>query len=53
MRATLVRAGAALCLGTVVAFLSPAGFLLLIASSLAYLTAILVQSQAASARNNS
>jgi O-antigen/teichoic acid export membrane protein len=47
MRATLVRAGAALCLGTVVAFLSPTGFLLLVASSLAYLLAVLAQSRAA------
>jgi O-antigen/teichoic acid export membrane protein len=47
MKATLVRAAAVLCLGVVVAFLSPTGFLLLLSSALAYLLAVLVQSRAA------
>jgi O-antigen/teichoic acid export membrane protein len=47
MRATLVRAVAALGLGVVVAMLSPTGFLLLISSTLAYLLAIWAQSRAA------
>src|SRR5476649_2903467 len=40
MKATLVRAAAVLCLGVVVALLSPTGFLLLLASALAYLLAV-------------
>ena len=47
MKATLVRAAAVLCLGVVVAFLSPTGFLLLLSSALAYLLAVLVQSRTA------
>ena len=47
MKATLVRAAGVLCLGIVAAWLAPAGFLLLLASSLAYLIAVLVQSRAA------
>jgi O-antigen/teichoic acid export membrane protein len=47
MKATLVRAASALCLGVVVAFLSPTGFLLLLSSALAYLLAVLIQSRAA------
>jgi O-antigen/teichoic acid export membrane protein len=47
MKATLVRAVAALCLGIAVAFLGPTGFFLLLSSALAYLLAILVQSRAA------
>jgi O-antigen/teichoic acid export membrane protein len=47
MKATLVRAVAALCLGAAVAFLGPAGYLLLLSSALAYLLAILVQSRTA------
>ena len=47
MKATLVRAAAVLCLGVVVALLSPTGFLLLLASALAYLLAVFVQSRAA------
>ena len=47
MRATLVRAASLLCLGVVVALLSPTGFLLLLSSALAYLLAVLVQSRAA------
>ncbi len=47
MKATLVRAAAVLCLGVVVAFLSPSGVLLLASSSMAYLLAVLVQSRAA------
>jgi O-antigen/teichoic acid export membrane protein len=47
MRATLVRAACVLCLGAVVAFLNPAGYLLLLSSTLAYLFAVLVQSRAA------
>jgi O-antigen/teichoic acid export membrane protein len=47
MKATLVRAAAALGLGVAVATLGSAGFLLLISSALAYLLAVLVQSRAA------
>src|SRR5260221_5533421 len=47
MKATLVRAAGVLCLGVVVALLSPAGFFLLLSSALAYLLAVLVQSRAA------
>jgi O-antigen/teichoic acid export membrane protein len=47
MKATLVRAAAVLCLGVVVALLSPNGFLLLLSSALAYLLAVLVQSRTA------
>jgi O-antigen/teichoic acid export membrane protein len=47
MKATLVRAAGVLCLGVVVALLSPTGFLLLLSSALAYLLAVLVQSRAA------
>jgi O-antigen/teichoic acid export membrane protein len=47
MKATLVRAGAALALGIVVALLGPTGFFLLTSSALAYGLAILVQSRTA------
>jgi O-antigen/teichoic acid export membrane protein len=47
MKATLVRAGAALCLGAAVALLGPTGVLLLISSTLAYLLAVLAQSRTA------
>ena len=47
MKATLVRAGAALCLGVAVATLGRTGILLLASSTLAYLLAVLVQSRAA------
>jgi O-antigen/teichoic acid export membrane protein len=47
MRATLVRALAALGLGVIVAFLGPTGIFLLVSSTLAYLLAVLVQSRAA------
>lgn len=47
MKATLVRAASVLCLGAVVAFLNPTGYLLLLSSTLAYLFAVLVQSRAA------
>ena len=47
MKATLVRAVAALVLGAAIAFLSPAGYLLLASSTLAYLLAVLVQSRTA------
>jgi O-antigen/teichoic acid export membrane protein len=47
MRATLVRAGAALCLGVAVSFLGRTGVLLLVSSTLAYLLATWVQSRAA------
>jgi O-antigen/teichoic acid export membrane protein len=47
MKATLVRAVAVLGLGVVVALVSPAGFLLLLSSALAYLIAVLVQSRTA------
>jgi O-antigen/teichoic acid export membrane protein len=46
-KATLVRAVSMLCLGAVVALLSPAGFLLLLSSALAYLLAVLAQSRTA------
>src|SRR6202790_2868815 len=47
MNATLVRAASVLCLGVVVALLSPTGFLLLLSAALAYLLAVLVQSRTA------
>jgi O-antigen/teichoic acid export membrane protein len=47
MRATLVRAVSLLGLGVAVALLGPTGLLLLLASALAYLLAVLVQSRAA------
>lgn len=47
MKATLVRAASVLCLGVVIALLSPTGFLLLLSSALAYLLAVLIQSRAA------
>ena len=47
MKATLVRAGAALCLGGGASFLGRSGLLLLASSTLAYLLAVLVQSRAA------
>jgi O-antigen/teichoic acid export membrane protein len=47
MKATLVRAAAVLGLGVVVALVSPAGFMLLLSSALAYLIAVLVQSRTA------
>ncbi|THD65988.1 MAG: polysaccharide biosynthesis protein [Bradyrhizobium sp.] len=47
MKATLVRAVAALGLGAAMAFLGPAGYLLLASSTLAYLLAVLVQSPTA------
>jgi O-antigen/teichoic acid export membrane protein len=47
MKATLVRALAALCLGIAVAVFGPTGFLLLASSALAYLLAVLVQSRTA------
>ncbi len=47
MKGTLVRAAAVLCLGVVVALLSPTGFLLLLSSALAYLLAVFVQSRVA------
>jgi O-antigen/teichoic acid export membrane protein len=47
MKATLVRAIAALALGTAVALFSPTGFLLLLSSALAYLLAVFVQSRTA------
>jgi O-antigen/teichoic acid export membrane protein len=47
MKATLVRAVAVLGLGVIVALVSPAGFLLLLSSALAYLIAVLVQSRTA------
>jgi O-antigen/teichoic acid export membrane protein len=47
MKATLVRAVAALGLGAAVALLGPTGFWLLISSTLAYLLAVLVQSRTA------
>ena len=46
MKATLVRAGAALCLGVAAAFLGKTGVLLLVTSALAYLLAVLVQRSA-------
>src|SRR5664279_4086411 len=47
MKATLVRSASVLCLGVVVAVLSPAGFLLLLSSAVAYLLAVLIQSRTA------
>jgi O-antigen/teichoic acid export membrane protein len=47
MKATLVRAASVLCLGVVVALITPNGFLLLLSSALAYLIAVLLQSRAA------
>jgi O-antigen/teichoic acid export membrane protein len=47
MKATLVRAASVLGLGVVIALVSPAGFLLLLSSALAYVLAVLVQSRAA------
>ncbi len=47
MKATLVRAVSAVCLGVSVAILAPAGFLLLVSSALACLLAVLVQSRTA------
>jgi O-antigen/teichoic acid export membrane protein len=47
MKATLVRAIAVLGLGAAVALVSPTGVLLLLASALAYLLAVLVQSRTA------
>ena len=47
MKATLVRAASVLGLGVVIALVSPAGFLLLLSSALAYVIAVLVQSRAA------
>lgn len=47
MKATLVRAAAALCLGVAVAMLGRTGVLLLVSSALAYLLAVLAQSRAA------
>ncbi|WP_052833094.1 oligosaccharide flippase family protein [Bradyrhizobium sp. LTSP885] len=47
MRATLVRAGALLGFGVIVALVSPTGFLLLSAAAAAYLVAVLVQSRSA------
>ena len=46
MKATLVRAVAALCLGVAAAFLGKTGILLLVSSTLAYLLAVLVQRSA-------
>jgi O-antigen/teichoic acid export membrane protein len=47
MKATLVRAVSAVCLGVTVAIFVPAGFLLLVSSALACLLAVLVQSRTA------
>ncbi|HEX7919454.1 MAG TPA: lipopolysaccharide biosynthesis protein [Bradyrhizobium sp.] len=47
MKATLVRAAALLGLGVVVAVVSPTGVLLLLAATMAYLVAVLVQSRSA------
>ena len=47
MKATLVRAIAALGLGVVVALVSPNGFLLLLSAALAYLLAVAIQSRTA------
>lgn len=46
MKATLVRASAALCLGVAAALLGRTGILLLVSSALAYLLAVLVQRSA-------
>jgi O-antigen/teichoic acid export membrane protein len=47
MKATLVRAVSAVCLGVSVAILAPTGFFLLLSSALACLLAVLVQSRTA------
>ncbi|WP_338691917.1 oligosaccharide flippase family protein [Bradyrhizobium sp. 26S5] len=47
MKATLVRAGALLGFGAVVALVSPTGILLLLAAAAAYLVAVIVQSRRA------
>ena len=47
MKATLVRAVGVLCLGALVALVSPTGFWLLLSSAVAYLLAALVQSRKA------
>jgi len=47
MKATLVRAGALLGLGVVVALIGPTGFVLLLAAASAYLIAVLVQARSA------
>lgn len=47
MKATLVRAGALLGLGVVVALIGPTGFALLLAAASAYLVAVLVQARSA------
>jgi O-antigen/teichoic acid export membrane protein len=47
MKATLVRAVGVLCLGALVALVSPTGFWLLLSSAAAYLLAALVQSRKA------
>jgi O-antigen/teichoic acid export membrane protein len=47
MKATLVRAVSAVCLGVSVAIFVPAGFLLLVSSAVACLLAVLVQSRTA------
>jgi O-antigen/teichoic acid export membrane protein len=47
MRATLVRAVSAVCLGVSVAIFAPHGFLLLVSSALACLLAVLAQSRTA------
>ena len=47
MKATLVRAVAVLCLGALVALVSPTGFWLLLSSAAAYALAVLVQSRKA------
>jgi O-antigen/teichoic acid export membrane protein len=46
MKATLVRAGAALCLGVAAAMIGRTGVLLLVSSTLAYLLAIMAQRSA-------
>jgi O-antigen/teichoic acid export membrane protein len=46
MKATLVRAVSAVCLGVSVAMFAPHGFLLLVSSALACLLAVLIQSRA-------
>ena len=46
MKATLVRAAAALCLGVAAAFAGRTGILLLVTSALAYLLAVMVQRSA-------
>jgi O-antigen/teichoic acid export membrane protein len=47
MKATLVRAVSAVCLGVSVAIFAPHGFLLLVSSALACLLAVLIQSRTA------